>query len=309
MKPGNCSEAKNKPTLPNIILLLAMPAILFACNFPQPTAMLPLQITNSPTSTPQVTLKLSPGLRSLKTLPTLNTPTPTAAQTIDAFFARCPTAAEIAAVSSAVTLAFETDPTAGTLVCKASDGSADLTALKKRAYQSVLIMERLAFDAPLPWTAKSLSDWFHGSIHGIRFRSDITYSYCCEPANTIDIAVASNSYLMLTDRWIDDSIGGGLMDTMVLFVHEARHNAGYPHTCANGQDDKTIGELGAWGIQFYLLQWLAQHSDRAFLAAPGGDPALYRRIALSDSLMIQRSRFCNEPTATPGDAPTLAFQG
>ncbi len=254
MMPGNGTDAKNKPTLRNIILLLAMLALLFACNFPQPTAILPLQITNSPTSTPQIPLKILPGLRPLKTLPTLSTPTPTAAPTIDALFARCPTAAEIAEVSQAVTLAFETDPTAGTLVCKASDGSADLTALKKRAYQSILIMKHLSFDAPLPWTNKNLFNWFAGAITSIRFRSNITYSYCCEPANTINIAVAGNSYLMLTGRWIDDSIGGGLMDTMVLFAHEARHNEGYPHTCANGQDDKTLGELGAWGVQYYLLQ-------------------------------------------------------
>jgi hypothetical protein len=167
-------------------------------------------------------------------------------------------------------------------------------------------MKYLSFDAPLSWTNKNLYDWFAGTITGIRFRSNITYSYCCDPANTIDVKVASNSYLMLTDRWIDASIAGGLMDTMVLFAHEARHNEGYSHTCSNGQDDKTIAEMGAWGVQFHLLEWLAQHSDRAFLTAPGGDPNLYRQTALNDSLMIQRTSFCNEPTATPGNPPTLA---
>jgi hypothetical protein len=134
MKPSDCSDAKKTITLRNIILFLAMAAILFACNLRQQTIIPPAQNTNSPTATPQITLKILPGLRTIRILPTLITPTPTSMPTIDEFFARCPTAVEIAAVSQAVTLTFETDPTAGTLVCKASDGSTDLTALQKRAY-------------------------------------------------------------------------------------------------------------------------------------------------------------------------------
>ncbi|MGB7539432.1 MAG: hypothetical protein WBM17_12910 [Anaerolineales bacterium] len=316
-------------TLRKIILLLAIPAIVFACSpskkdaknpfpntiglsaTPQRTLLLaktiPFRMTFlSPTPTPRLSLitKTKFLLRSTHT-PT-RTATPTAVPTIDDFFARCPTAQEIAAVNQSLTLTFETDPTAGTLVCTASTGSADLTALQKRAYQSVLIMKYLSFDAPLPWTNNNLYDWFVGTIHGIRFRADIANSYCCEPANTINIEVASNTYLVLTDHWLDPSIAGGLMDAMVLFIHEARHNNGYPHTCNNGADDKTIAELGSWGVQYYILQWLAQHGDRGFLKAPGGAPNLYRQMALNDSLAIQRACFCNEPTATPGASPTLA---
>jgi hypothetical protein len=289
----------NKKLFRKIFFFLLLPFIILACNLPlnktSPTN------TELPTVTPYWMSSLPPVQRPLRILPTA-----TASPTIDEFFARCPTAEEIALVDKDLNLKFETDPTAGTLACKASDGSADLTTLKLRAYQSVVIMKYLSFDAPLPWTDKNLSVWFTGLIKGIRFRSDIQYSSCCEPANVINIKVADNSYLMLTPRWIDPALGGGLMDTMVLYVHEARHNEGFPHTCAGGQDDKTIAEKGAWGVQYYLLQWLAQHSDRAFLRTTGPDPEIYRKIALDDSLMIRRSRFCGEPTATPGDDPTLA---
>jgi hypothetical protein len=228
------------------------------------------------------------------------------AATVDDFFARCPTAAEIQSLLTEVPVAFETDPTAGTAACKASEGSFDLSPLQKRVYQSLLIMKNLTFDSPLPWTGQSLAAWFSGTINGIRIRADIQNSFCCDPKGVINIKIADNSYLMVTDRWIDPPLCGGLMDAMVLYVHEARHSEGSGHTCNAGIDDRTIGELGSWGVQYYLLQWLAQHSDPVFFRAPGGDPDLYRRVALDHMLSIRQSRFCDEPTLTPGATPTLS---
>ncbi len=299
--------------MPNrrILILSSIFLLIIACNLPQ---SLP---TPHYTATP-----MAAGQQSTFTF-TLNTPSPTgtlgtlvlpkgrptstpAYTTVDEFFERCPTAKEIAALLADISITFEADPTKGTLACKESEGSRDLTPLQKRAYQSVMIMKAIHFDTPLPWTGKGLYQWFIDAIDGIRVRADIGYSFCCEPTNVVNIQVAENSYIFLTGRWIDPPMGGGLMDTMVLFVHEARHNEGYPHTCNAGADDKTVAEMGSWGVQYYLLQWLAQQTDPAFFQSPGADPDAYRRIALSDMVMIQRSRFCDEPTITPGDAPTLA---
>jgi hypothetical protein len=241
----------------------------------------------------------------IPTLRTTPSPSPTPAPTVDDFFARCPTAAEVAALDRDLRLQFDADPTAGTFVCSAADGSADLTALQKRAYQSVLVMQQLTFDAPLPWTDKDLYHWFIGAIDGIRFRSGIPCSYCCDPAGVIDVAL-DNSVLMVTDRWVDPSIRGGLMGAMILFVHEARHAEHGAHTCPDRQRDRTIAEMGAFGVQYYLELWIAQHGDRAFLRAPGDDPDAYRRIALQDALENRRTCFCDEPTVTPGPSPTLA---
>ncbi len=286
-----------------ITLFVLLAGLGAACNIPRGPALVlptPPALTNP---APQVTNELASS--ATQTSPT---PMPQATNlplTVDDFFARCPTAEEIAAINRDLTLKFEGDPTAGTLACKASEGSADLTPLQKRAYQSVLIMQQLHFDQPLPWTDKSLYQWFTSTIKGMRFSKDFSSSYCCDPPDVIDIKVADNSYLMLTDRWIDPSIGGGLQDTMVLYVHEARHNEGFPHTCSNGQDDKTIAELGAWGVQYDLLLWLAQHGEPGFLVPREGNPNSYRLIALSDAMDIQSSRFCGEPTATSGPPPTL----
>jgi hypothetical protein len=245
--------------------------------------------------------------RSAPTPPILTTPSPspTLAPTVDDFFARCPTSDEIAALDRDLRLQFETDPTAGTYVCSAAGGSADLTALQKRAYLSVLVMQQLTFDAPLPWTDKDLYHWFIGAVKGIRFRSGIPYGYCCDPADVIDVAL-DNSVLLITDRRVDPSLGGGLMGATILFVHEARHAEHGAHTRPDGQRDRTMAEMGAFGVQYCLELRIAQHGDRAFLRAPGDDPGAYRRIALRDAIENRRQCFCDEPTMTPGPSPTLA---
>ena len=88
---------------------------------------------------------------------------------MDEALADCPTAAEIAEVDSKINLSFEADPTAGRLVCTMAAGSADLTREQKNAYNAILIMKDLKFDAPLPWTDQPLYDWFTGTISGIRY--------------------------------------------------------------------------------------------------------------------------------------------
>jgi hypothetical protein len=222
--------------------------------------------------------------------------------TIDHLIARCPTAEEIAAMDALLTLHFESDPSAGTLVCSAAKGSADLTLLQQRAYQALLAMRYLSFDAALPWTDQPLLDWLAGAIRGIRYRHDIEISYCCDPQGIINIQT-QNLAALSTDRWIDAQSGTGLHGLVVLIVHEARHNQGFAHTC--NTKDQTLAEMGAWGVQYWLQWWLAFHSDPDFLRPLAGDADFYRLSALSQALTVRATRFCAEPTLTPGPTPTL----
>ncbi|MGB7537685.1 MAG: hypothetical protein WBM17_04030 [Anaerolineales bacterium] len=294
--------------MPNRRTLILSPFFLLisACNMPQPIAIPNPLFTDTPAFniTPQAPSPTDIQFTATFALPTGRPTSTPAYATIDEFFDRCPTAKEVAALEADIPVTIDSDPTAGTLACKESEGSLDLTPLQKRAYQSILIMKVIRFDAPLPWTDKSLYPWFVDTVDGIRFRTGLANSFCCEPANVINIQVADNSFIFLTDRWIDPAMGGGLMDTMVLYVHEARHNEGYVHTC--NCDDNTIAEMGSWGVQYYLFQWLAQHIDPAFFWAPGGDADYYRRIALGNMVSTRKLRFCKEPTVTPGAEPTLA---
>lgn len=215
---------------------------------------------------------------------------------VEEMIGACPSTFEVALVDADLRMTFEADPTAPTLVCRASAGSADLTLFQKRAYQTVLMMRRLSFTKPLPWTKLRLYDWFVSQADGIRFRSDIGGSFCCVPPRTINIQVAANSYISLTDRWIDPAIGGGLEATMVLFAHEARHIAVGGHTC--GTDDNSIDELNAWGMQYYLYVWLARYADQPFLSNAAEPASSYRQLMESDAEMTKRVRFCKDKTAS-----------
>jgi len=216
--------------------------------------------------------------------------------------ARCPSSEEISAVDADLSLIFESDPSAGQLVCTAREGSADLTRLQERTYQAILTMRRLRFDAWLPWTNKPLYDWFVDAIDGIRFRDDIDISFCCEPKNIINIQT-NNLAALKTNLWIDPQIGGGLQGLLVLLIHEARHNEDYQHTC--GVNDNSLAEMGAWGVQYYFLQWLAFHSDPYFLKSSHQSPDYYREAARDEARWVRINRFCAEATITLGPPQPL----
>jgi len=236
-------------------------------------------------------------------------PARAATASVDSLIARCPTAKEIAAVDARLALTFEQDPTAGNLVCSAADGSADLTLLQERAYQALLVMRALEFDTPLPWTTAPLYDWFTSAVTGIRFRGDISISFCCDPANVINVQT-QNIDALQTDRWLSPDHPAGMQGLVVLLAHEARHNEGYPHTCGN--DDQNLQEMGAWAIQYYLFAWLAGQSDPAFLTPDPPFPGLgttYYQDQAAYNAELTLSRFCDlGPTEAavdimPGSCP------
>ena len=205
---------------------------------------------------------------------------------VDQLLARCPTAAEVASINADLDLSFETDPTAGTFRCTPEIGSVNLTEMQRRVYQTLLVMRELQFSEPLPWTSKQLYTWFTDVISGIRFRSDIEYSFCCDPQGTINVRQSPNSYLALTTRWVEPELGGGLIDLLVHFAHEARHYEGKPHTC--GSNDNTIAEMGAWGVQYYLDLWLAEKVDTAFISDSD-----YLAMAKQHADQIKNTSFCS----------------
>ncbi len=199
----------------------------------------------------------------------------------NAIIARCPTPAEVAASDRDLALAFESDPTADRTVCTAAQSSRDLTLLQAQVYRVLTVSRRLAFDAPLPWTSNSLYGWMVSSIRGIRLRGDIGTSFCCDPAGIINIQARNLSALQFPSdfRWVGTLV--------VLFVHETRHNNGFPHTC--GANDNTIGELGAWGVQYYTDLYLGSRSDPAFIT-----PAATRAAFMQDAQDICSTRFCQD---------------
>ena len=214
-------------------------------------------------------------------------PTPPNLAPVDLFLMKCPSRDELNAVDADLHLAFEADPTrTGPLACTAAAGSRDLSPMKKRVYNTLLLMKQIQFDQPLPWTRAPLYRWFVETVKGIRFRADLTNSSCCDPPRTIGIAV-SDLIIQYTDRWVDPALRGGLDGFMLLLVHEARHAQGATHTC--GTKDRSLDELGSWGVQYYLARWLAEHTDQSFFTS-GTVRYTDRLVKQSDLLLKQQ--FC-----------------
>jgi hypothetical protein len=193
-------------------------------------------------------------------------PEPIHVPPVDRFLAACPTADQVAAVNGDLRLEFDSDPTAREpLACRSSHGSRDLSPMKRRVYNTLLLMQHLQFDQPLPWTGEPLYRWLTSAIRGIRFRADVKNSFCCNPERVINLAVGPAA--TPTDRWVDPALGPavGMYGQMLLVVHEARHADGHPHSC--GSNDRTLEELGSWGVQYYLHRWLTEHTDQAFFSS------------------------------------------
>ncbi len=224
----------------------------------------------------------------------------------NAIIAQCPTPAEVSASDRDLMLTFESDPTVGQIVCSAAQSSHDLTLLQAQVYRVLTVMRQLEFNRPLPWTSDSLYGWFVSSIRGIRIRGDRGTSFCCDPDDIINIQAQNLAALRYPS---DFQYVGSLM---VLFVHEARHNNGFPHTCfvgvgtgprpdtrisrsqeefagvVPGSNDDTIAQLGAWGVQYHLDIFLGSHSDPAFIP-----PAMQSKFT-RDAQIICNTRFCQD---------------
>ena len=271
-----------------------------------------LDLTGIPTGTPvSVSLQVSPAtavslggegsgtVLGITDLSACTPPPPQTAVTIDELTATCPTEQDVADFNKVLALAFPGDPTPGVLVCRASQGSADLTRLQERAYQALKVMRQTSYDAPLPWTAKPLYDWLIQNIHGIDFRSDVPLSYCCEPGGVI---VIQSSSLIVEQVFSTDALIGFIS----LIVHEARHNEGVAHTCLSM--DKTLDEMGAWAAQYYFMEWSSFHSG-GFLNPGGagvfGSPV--RNVYWTDANSILAGEICSLAPGVVASPSALNF--
>ena len=199
---------------------------------------------------------------------------PAPAFTADDLYSSCPSPEEVAAIDSRLSLSYEPDPSAGTLVCRAAEGSVDLSRVQERTYQAFRAMQSIPFQSQLPWTDKSLYDWFTDAVRGVRFRDDIGSSFCCNPPNVVNLKTSLGAF-----QWPNS---GTLLGLVKLLAHEARHAEGLSHTC--GSNDATLSELGAWGVQYYIGEFLALRTGR-FFSAPVSDgfSSLYRRNSWRDA--------------------------
>jgi len=176
-------------------------------------------------------------------------------------------------LDSLVPVTFEGDSRIGPTVCSGEAGSRDLTQYQKDMYSSLIYIKNTEFDSPLPWTSMPTFDWLRSVARGIRLRTDRDASFCCDPARVVNIAAVAAPEARIPIY-------------VQSLIHEARHIERGPHRCADGQRDRTVSELGAYGCQYSLLLWIGTH-------APAASPE-ERRYALSFAEWLRAVAFCAE---------------
>jgi hypothetical protein len=171
----------------------------------------------------------------------------------------CPTPAEIDELRREIPVVVIGDVSAGVLACRASEGSVDLTVVQNNVYQSLLFLKRLTFDRPLPWTDRSAYDWLRSVIpDGIVVDSFGLSHSCLNCLGPIHVVYSAYDHLRPT-------IGHLIVN---LLVHEARHAQGFNHTCGFSATaraftrDKSLAELGGYGVHYSLSYWIANYSSQ-----------------------------------------------
>lgn len=192
----------------------------------------------------------------------------------------CPDSVDVSDIGADIALVFEAEPSQRPeIVCgSTTDPGRALSRRQERAFQALLLMRRLRFDSPLPWTSLSLYDWFRTTVAGVRFRSDISASFCCAPARVINIKYPGDPYDGET------SLPGWPLQVL---VHEARHIEAGGHPCGGTKDDR-VDDLGAFGVQYHLLRFMADHETSGVLSSP------YQAYARSYAEGLRASAFCTE---------------
>jgi hypothetical protein len=190
--------------------------------------------------------------------------------------AACPPRAEIDQINRDVSMTFASGLTAGSRVCRAEDGSADLTYVQAVMYMGMAFMRQKTFSKPLPWTDKSAYDWFRQTVAGIVVESGTGNSYCCSPKGVFHVVYnPSGTY---NPNWLtlDAVVPVGL-------IHEARHIETGGHSC--NPHDMTIAEMGAGGVVYSYFKWLADYSD---------EPPDRRVHWAHEAWSYRKNAFCSE---------------
>lgn len=201
---------------------------------------------------------------------------------LDQRLARCPTPAEVA--KNDIVFSLGAVASSRPLVCRASEGSVDLTYYQRVYTEALLLMKELRFTAPLPWTNKSLHEWFRDL--GVRVHLEMVegFSSCCSPGPVMELKMGTSTDEppITVDR---------VIMALALLVHEARHLEVGQHPCERRWDNR-VDHLGSWGTQVRFYEWVALHSD------PAQIPVEYRNVFLHRACTFRYHLFCQEPEGT-----------
>lgn len=216
---------------------------------------------------------------------------------VDELLARCPSSETMAAIRRDFNISFDARLDAP-WTCT-TDGSESSTMLT--VYNALRAMRLIEFDVPVPvLNTTNLYEWLYSlNLTNIHFTVGEAYSYADRGMLYLRGELFDSSELRL---WVDPRSAIGLMNIVLLIVHEARHaNAAGSHSA---NPDGTIGHVcsgdpstenvhdpsiaygGAWAAQYWAARWFAEHSGHYITS-------LEKRYAAGEAEQIRTSRFCN----------------
>jgi len=184
---------------------------------------------------------------------------------IDAFLKQCPPQDELEILERDFPVLYE-PAHGGPFVPYSCSGTISQRTVLSDAlavYQALRVIRHMKLSEPLPWTDLHPYEWLKSKVGAIIVSSTATYDHCChavdvsgKPEGTLAITIrkASDSLLQYRTWWVNPQAGVGHDGLVLLIFHEARH-VDVPHTCGSG--DAMLEEMGAWGVQYTVAQWIA----------------------------------------------------
>jgi hypothetical protein len=182
--------------------------------------------------------------------------------------ASCPTAYEIQKIRSDFNIVFDegliTNDIQAPWNCQ---DTGDDSSIMLTMYNSFRLLMCVPLDQPLPWAPEhdNLYEWMQ-SLDLV----EIKYYLASEGQNSHawpgHVAIKGNNMADPIYRdVVNPQSGVGVIYSAVLLVHEARHAGdNILHDC--GYKDSNLEFMGAWAVQYYLLNMLAEHSGDYFTA-------------------------------------------
>lgn len=218
---------------------------------------------------------------------------------VDELLSRCPSSETMAAIRRDFNISFDARLLPDSSWSCSADGRESSAMLT--VYNAFRAMRLIEFDATMPVLGTTnLYEWlFSLDLANIHFTFGEQWSHAERGSLKLRGELLDASELRV---WVDPRSAIGLMNVVLLIVHEARHaNAmGSPnanpdgtigHVCSRDPSienihDPSIAYGGAWAAQYWTARWFAEHSGHYLTA-------LEKRYAAGDAEQIRMTRFCN----------------
>ena len=216
---------------------------------------------------------------------------------IDAFLATCPPEDELAILEADFPVLFEPamrtkDPE---YTCHEPISRMRILSDQLAIYQALRVIRHMKLSEPLPWTSLHPYEWLKSKIGAIVVSYMAEHASCChvvyppgKPEGVLAITIPKADQNLLRSRmvWRDPQSGVGLADLILLIFHEARH-VDLPHDC--GTKDSSLDYKGAWAVQYYMAEMMAEGKIDVGLAGTN-----YPQYLAALAAEILATRFCNE---------------